>query len=166
MGQSTNLLKKLHATSSGDDGDVCCLCVERVLQHFLEGIRRPLDHLAGRDSVDHDFVQTVDHSGFERHHWSLKGSSQMNKVLFCVFCNFEFGIILKKFWKISSINCTIDIYYEIFDLDRTKLKNINKQNMLKSNLMELSNYIIHLLKKFQSFYGNLILQFNIKVIIV
>ncbi len=32
--------------------------------------------------------------------------------------------------------------------------------------MELSNYIIHLLKKFQSFYGNLILQFNIKVIIV
>ncbi len=84
-----NLLKKLHATSSGDDGDVCGLCVERVLQHFLEGVRRPLDHLAGRDSVDHDFVQTVDHSGFERHHWSLKGSSQMNKVLFsCVFCNF------------------------------------------------------------------------------
>ncbi len=111
-------------------------------------------------------------------YWSLKGSSQMNKVLFSFAYSvtlfqfyrfsviftlfFKFGNIIKKVLKISSINCTIDIYYEIFGLDRTKLKNINKQNMLKSFLIELSNYNIYLLKTFQSFYGSLILQFNVK----
>ena len=46
------------------DGDRARAGVDRVLDEFLHGRSRPLDHLTGGDSVDEDGIETADgHAG-------------------------------------------------------------------------------------------------------
>ena len=55
--------------------------VERVLDQFLDDARRPLDHLAGGDAVDHVLAETADGHGRELRDFGPAGKGRRRPVL-------------------------------------------------------------------------------------
>ena len=52
-------LEQLEPATAHRDGDLSAAGVEAVLEQLLEGVGRPLDHLAGSDTVHHDLDSKV-----------------------------------------------------------------------------------------------------------